>query len=264
MHKSDISSPPLTCAFAAEMRMQDGQSCFMHTHACTEVVWYRGCRGWLPQGAERLRYEDGSIAVYQPWLRHGDECEAGGTQLCIGISGAAEKLPPGMWQADDTTASVLEQIQATVDSYDDWREPRLNLLAGWLVFELQRQVAGEVVWGSGEPYHVVAARGILDTRFAEPLSVMEVAAKLQINVDYLRQLFVKWVGEPPIRYLIRKRLEAACDLLRLNQESNARIAERVGIPNPYYFSRLFRQRMGRTPSQYRAEYARGRSGKRTY
>jgi AraC-like DNA-binding protein len=85
--------------------------------------------------------------------------------------------------------------------------------------------------------------------------VAGVAAELGVGSDYLRQAFVKWVDEPPIRYLIRKRLEAACDLLRLNQEKTADIAERVGIPNPYYFSRLFRQRMGCTPSDYRARYA---------
>lgn len=256
MHKSEMSSAPSTCMFAAEMRMADGQTCFMHTHACTEIVWYRGCRGWLPQGDERLPYADGSLAVYQPWLSHGDECETGGTQLCVGVGGpAAEKLPPGMWRADESIVRVLEQIRVVLDSYDDWRQPRLNLLAGWLVFELQRHVASEPPRGPREPYHVAAARQILDTRFAEPLSVADIADELSINVDYLRQLFVQWVGEPPVRYLIRKRLQAACDLLRLNQGKTAAIAARVGIPNPYYFSRLFRQRLGVTPSDYRAQYA---------
>jgi AraC-like DNA-binding protein len=242
--------------FAVEMTMDDGQACFMHTHACTEIVWYRGCRGWLPQGDERLRYGDGSVAVYQPWLSHGDDCEKGGTQLCVGISGtAAEKLPPGMWRADEGTHRVFTQIQELLDSYDDWRQQRLDLLAGWLVLELQRQTASEPVPGLREPYHVAAARRILDTRFAEPLEIARIADELSINADYLRQLFVRWVGEPPIRYLIRKRLEAACDLLRLNQEKTADIAARVGIPNPYYFSRLFRQRLGTTPSRYRGRYA---------
>lgn len=256
MHKSEGAKDLLTCMFAAEMQMADGQTCFVHTHACTEIVWYQGCSGWLPQGDERLRYEDGSLAIYQPWLDHGDECEQGGTQLCVGISGeAAENLPPGMYRADPATNRVLAQIQEILDSYDDWRQQRLDLLAAWLVFELGRQLAGQPARGPRAPYHVAAARKILDTRFAEPLSIAEIATELSINVDYLRQLFVQWVGEPPIRYLIRKRLEAACDLLRLNQEKTADIAARVGIPNPYYFSRLFRQRMGTTPTEYRNRFA---------
>ena len=256
MHKSEIVKPSVTCMFAAEMTMADGQTCFMHTHACTEIVWYRGCRGWLPQGDERLPYEDGSLSIYQPWLSHGDECEKGGVQLCVGVRGAsAEGLPPGMWRTDEATERVFGQIQQVLDSYDDWRQSRLDMLVAWLVMELQRQIASEPVHGAREPYHVAVARQILDTRYAESLSIAKIAKQLSINVDYLRQLFVEWVGEPPLRYLIRKRLEAACDLLRLNQEKTTDIAARVGIPNPYYFSRLFRQRLGVTPTQYRARYA---------
>lgn len=242
--------------FAAEMTMKDGQRCGTHTHACTEIVWYRGCRGCLPQGGVRLYYEDGSVAIYQPGLEHSDECEKGGRQLCVGLSGGeAEELPPGMWRADEGTTPVLEQIARVMESYDDARQQRLNLLSDWLVMELKRQTSAEPAHHSGLPYHVEAARKILDTRFSEELTVVEIAEELSINPDYLRQLFVQWVGEPPIRYLIRKRLEAACDLLRLNQEKTAAIAARVGIPNPYYFSRLFRQRLGCTPSQYRNRFA---------
>jgi AraC-like DNA-binding protein len=235
----------------------------MHTHACTEIVWYRDCSGWLPQGEERLRYEPGSLAIYQPWLNHGDECEKGGSQLCVGISGGgADRLPVGMWQVDETTRNVLVQMCDGLDAHDHWRQKRLNLLSGWLTLELGRQFDNKLASESREPFHVEAARRILDTRYAESLSMTGIAAELSINADYLRQLFVEWVGEPPLRHLIRKRLEAACDLLRLNQESTAAIAKRVGIPNPHYFNRLFRQRLGTTPGQYRARYT-GSSQKRT-
>jgi len=53
-------------------------------------------------------------------------------------------------------------------------------------------------------------------------------------------------------------MEHACDLLRLNQETTTRIAARVSIENPYYFSRLFRHRFGIPPTQYRAQYTQQR------
>ncbi|MHC4884352.1 MAG: helix-turn-helix domain-containing protein [Planctomycetota bacterium] len=257
MHKSEVISDAARCEFAAELTMDDGQTCFMHTHACTEVIWYVDCSGWLPQGGDRLQYGPGSVAIYQPGEEHGDECENGGTQLCLGVTGGtAGELPAGMWLADELTDRVLVEIRQVLSTYDDWRQERLNALAAWLVLELTRQVSSEPVSGPQEPYHVTEAKRIMDTRFAEPLSIAEMAEDLRINVDYLRQLFVKWVGEPPMRYLIRKRLEAACDLLRLNQEKTADIAARVGIPKPHYFSRLFRQRMGVPPGQYRSQFAR--------
>ncbi len=236
--------------------MVGGQSCFLHTHACTEIIWYRGCTGILPQGDERLPYGDGDVAVYQPGILHGDECAAGGSQICIGVSGGRTgELQAGLWPADAPTRSVLTQLREQLDRHDEWRQERLNWLCGWLVLELRRQLDRHHAEGPRPPYPVVAARRIFDTRFAEPITIGGVAAELSINPDYLRQLFVQWVGESPVKYLIRKRLGCACDLLRLNQESNRQIAARVGIDNPYYFSRLFRQRFNMTPSHYRARYA---------
>jgi AraC-like DNA-binding protein len=258
MHTSESLTPPPQCLFAAELHMQDGQDCFMHSHACTEIIWFRGCKGWLLQHGERLRYSDGDIGIYQPGEEHGDACEAGGIQMCVGVNGSgAEKLAAGIWPADASTLTALERLRSELERHDAWQQGRLNLLSGCVVMELSRQIAAQAGESSRAPYAVQAARRIFDTRFSEPLTVAGVTAELGVGPDYLRQAFVKWVGEPPIRYLIRKRLDAACDLLRLNQEPAARIAERVGIPNPYYFSRLFRQRMGTTPTQYRNRHAGG-------
>ncbi|MBN1863887.1 MAG: helix-turn-helix transcriptional regulator [Victivallales bacterium] len=256
MHKSECLDIPLTCMFAVEMRMGEGQWCSMHTHVCTEIIWYRDCCGWLLQGQEKLRYEEGSIAVYQPWLSHGDECETGGFQLCVGIVGQAlETLPAGVWHADEGTTRVLQQFHDIASIHDSWRQQRLNLLVGWLFFELRRQIVEVSSHCAPEPYHVASAKRIIDSRFAEPLSIAGIAKELSINVDYLRQLFVKCTGEPPMQYLIRRRLDAACELLRLNQESIAVVASRVGIPNSYYFSRLFRKHLGIPPGEYRMRHA---------
>ncbi len=254
MHKSEKTQP--VCLFAAALRINSDQTGLMHTHACTELIGYRGCRGWLMQGGDRLRYEDGDIGVYQPGISHGDACDTGGIQLCVGIvGGRAEQLPLGVWPGDPRTQAVFDQIHAALDLRDEWHQERLNLLGGWLLVELLRQLAHTTAQALRDPYPVEAARRIIDTRFSEDLSMAEIAGELAIHPDYLRQLFVKWVGESPQRYLIRKRLDAACDLLRLNQESTASVADQVGISNPYYFSRLFHQRIGETPSHYRARYA---------
>jgi AraC-like DNA-binding protein len=256
MHESELTPPPPKCLFAAEMRVAAGQTCFPHTHACTELVWYRNCAGWLPQSGERFRYRDGDVGIYQPGVRHGDECERAGVQVCVGVTGAgAERLPAGLWRPDPATRAAFAQVAHALGRRDGQREARLDLLCGWLALELRRQLADPETGSSREPIQVTRARRLFDTRFAEDLSVAGVAAGLAIHPDYLRQVFLKWTGEPPMRYLIRKRLEAACDLLRLNQESTARIAERVGIPNAFYFSRLFRGRFGCTPTQYRTRYA---------
>lgn len=256
IHKSEAPIAPSACLFAAELRVAVGQTCFLHTHACTELVWYRNCAGWLPQGSERYRYRSGDIGIYQPGVRHGDECERAGVQVCVGVTGAGvEALPAGVWRADPAARAAFAQVVRAMGQRDAARQARLDLLCGWLVLELRRQLTAPAEDRARAPLAVTRARRLLDTRFTEGLSIAGIAAALAIHPDYLRQLFLKWTGETPMRYLIRKRLEAACDLLRLNQESTARIAARVGVANPFYFSRLFRGRFGCTPTQYRARYA---------
>ena len=235
--------------------MRAGQRCFMHTHACTEIIWYCGCAGWLPQGGERLRYRSGDIAIYQPGLVHGDECEKQGSQVCLGITGVrAQELIPGVWRADAGTRRACAQLRHELGRHDDGRQDRLDLLGGLVVLELHRQLAAHSPSSRPVPPHVRAAQQIFDNQFSKPLSIARVARDLSINPDYLRQLFLKHTGETPNHYLIRKRLECACDLLRLNQESTRQIAARAGIDNPYYFSRLFRTRYNLTPTEYRNRY----------
>jgi len=137
----------------------------MHTHACTEIIWYCGCEGWLPQGTERLRYRNGEIAVYQPGVLHGDECEKRGTQICLGVIGSgAEVLLPGVWHADKDTRKACEQLRRELGRHDDERQNRLNLLGGLLVLELRRQLAPHAATGQNEPPHVTEARRIFDTQ----------------------------------------------------------------------------------------------------
>lgn len=256
MHKSEVIHPPSKCLFAFKVRVAAGQTVILHSHACTEIVWYRRCTGWMPQGGERFRYRDGVVGIYQPGVMHGVECERAGVQVCVGVTGAgAEGLPAGVWRADQGTREAFAQVARAMERRDGLREERLDLLSGWLVLELRRLRAERAAGSTCESVHVTRARRIFDTRFAEHLSVAGVAAELVIHPDYLRQVFVKCTGEAPTHYLIRQRLEAACELLRLNQQSTAHIAERVGIANPLYFSRLFRNRFGCTPTQYRARCA---------
>ncbi|MCF7838917.1 MAG: AraC family transcriptional regulator [Candidatus Marinimicrobia bacterium] len=259
MHNSDQRAPPYINCFAVPISVKEARTCPMHSHACTEIIGYQKCRGHLRQADGCWPYHDGDVGVYQPGVDHADECEQGGVQFCVGVNGGrARALRPGAFRADRPTLHLLNLIQTELIRHDAGRAERLNLLSGLLVLELQRVQTTAAQTAASEPYHVAALRQILDTRFDEPLSISEIARDLRIHPDYLGRIFARATGEPPVRYLIRKRLEAACELLRLNQSPIAEVARLVGIENPYYFSRLFRQRYGLTPSAYRARHAGGK------
>jgi AraC-like DNA-binding protein len=63
--------------------------------------------------------------------------------------------------------------------------------------------------------------------------------------------FTSLVGEPPLAYLSRWRLETAAGLLQDTALGLAEIAARVGYESEAAFSKAFRRRFGRPPGAYR-------------
>ena len=67
-----------------------------------------------------------------------------------------------------------------------------------------------------------------------------------------RSAFRQHTGVSPNEYIIGQRISAACQLLSQTDKSVSAIAADVGYPDQYYFSRLFRKKMGMPPLKYRA------------
>ena len=65
--------------------------------------------------------------------------------------------------------------------------------------------------------------------------------------------FVGLVGEPPLRYLTRLRLQRAARLFRTTDSSVAEIARRVGYGSEEALSRAFKNRFGVSPSVARTQ-----------
>jgi len=67
--------------------------------------------------------------------------------------------------------------------------------------------------------------------------------------------FTLLIGEPPIRYLARQRLQTAAEQLRESQESIATIASGVGYVSEAAFSRAFKREFGMSPAAWRKDRA---------
>ncbi|MCF7817417.1 MAG: helix-turn-helix transcriptional regulator [Kiritimatiellales bacterium] len=72
-----------------------------------------------------------------------------------------------------------------------------------------------------------------------------------ISKDYLRHLFRHYADQSPMRTIITTRIEHAKDLLHNDELTVAMVAEECGFESIYYFSRLFKEVTGQTPSGFR-------------
>ena len=98
---------------------------------------------------------------------------------------------------------------------------------------------------------IARALTLLHERPAEPWTVEALAERLHQSRSGLSQRFVDRVGEPPIRYLTRWRMQLAAEWLRSSSLRISQIAQRVGYDSEPAFSRAFRRRMGVTPMEFR-------------
>jgi AraC-like DNA-binding protein len=100
--------------------------------------------------------------------------------------------------------------------------------------------------------HLLRAKDLMDRRFAEPLVVAELAATAYASPAHFARSFKRAFGETPHRYLQRRRIERAMDLIRATEAPLTQIALDVGFATPSSFTRAFHEVTGAPPSAYAA------------
>ncbi len=98
---------------------------------------------------------------------------------------------------------------------------------------------------------VTASIELLRRDWQRPHRLEELATAAGVSVTHFSTLFRRLTGFAPIDFLIRLRVRHACQLLDSTHLPVQEIAERVGYPDPYYFTRCFRRIMGCAPRSYR-------------
>lgn len=102
--------------------------------------------------------------------------------------------------------------------------------------------------------HLRRARDHLDRHFAENLNLDALAAVAGVSKYHFVRTFQAAYGETPIRYLTRRRIERAQDLLRNANLTVTEICMLVGFASLGSFSSRFTALVGESPTAYRARH----------
>ncbi|MCU6709135.1 response regulator [Paenibacillus sp. J5C_2022] len=94
---------------------------------------------------------------------------------------------------------------------------------------------------------------IVEERYASDLSLEGLAEQVYLSPNYLSHLFKKEKKISVNKYITLFRMNKAEELLRTTNRKIVDIARDVGYHNFPYFSSLFKNRFGVSPSQYREE-----------
>lgn len=98
---------------------------------------------------------------------------------------------------------------------------------------------------------VNVGKELIETQFANPIDMAEVARESQLSAYHFYRLFRAIHGISPYQYLIKTRLNWAATQIRTQRMPLSEIAEQAGFADIHSFSKSFKQHFGLSPSVYR-------------
>jgi AraC-like DNA-binding protein len=100
--------------------------------------------------------------------------------------------------------------------------------------------------------YLLRAKDFVDARYAEQITVEDLAAAAGLSRAHFSRMFSRTFGESPRAYLQSRRLERAAALLRYTDRSVADICVMVGLQSVGSFTTSFARVFGKPPAAYRA------------
>jgi AraC-like DNA-binding protein len=205
--------------------------------------------------------------------------------LCAGGGGAVSKFVCGYMTCDPhLSRPILNglppvfKVNVRADSSGHWLETSIlhlveeaasgrmgseamlaKLSEALFVDTLRRYVDGmpeqQSGWLAGARDPVVGrSLALLHGRVAHPWTIAELSEAVGISRSALVERFSRYLGEPPMTYLTRWRLQLAAESLKQTSRGVADIAADIGYESEAAFSRAFKREFGQPPGQYRNDH----------
>lgn len=151
---------------------------------------------------------------------------------------------------------IGRDIQKNVFSFDDINSDLFFELAERLITDqvsvfkqLQAVQAVKPATKRDLCRRLIRGREYIDSNFAQPLVIEQVASEAAISAFHFFRLFKKVFGVSPHQYILRKRLEAATHLLSAGATVSD-VAIECGFSDIFTFSKTFKKHYGVAPSSY--------------
>ena len=166
--------------------------------------------------------------------------------------------------ADSWVTTFLRAVVAESDQRRPGGEAVLERMSEMLFVEVLRRYIDtlppeQTGWLAGMRDAAIGrALSLLHERPAESWTVERLAEEAGLSRSSLHERFLNLIGQPPMQYLTRWRMQTASALLRDTAGTVAGIALDVGYESEAAFSRAFKREVGTSPGAWRREKRHGR------
>lgn len=270
---------PLSCStyLAYASKRQEPYSRFMHMHPDTvEMILITDGTGEYFIGNRTYRVNAGNLVICNSMVVHDEYLEEGNSAstICCGIrnltkSGLrANALIPDdavpvfpLHYHYDSLFPLMKAIFMMLNSAAEHRQTMAQDLTRVLLDYIDNNVLPmREAHCPPQDYTLTASvKAFIDDNFHKPIRLEALAQRYRVSSFYISHEFKKRYGYSPMDYLIKRRLGEAQTLLttadRLGSATSITdIAYQVGFNNLSHFQNYFKNKVGKTPGQYRNEY----------
>ncbi len=144
----------------------------------------------------------------------------------------------------------FQEIESNVQRESVPSTLRTGLAVHELLSAMALELAESALQGA-EAEPVERAMRVVEERYAEDITVDDLAGAANVSSSYLMRLFKRQMGTSPYNYLLRYRITKARELLAETDEPVAQIAREVGFSSESNFSYRFTKMVGQSPRAYR-------------
>ncbi len=99
--------------------------------------------------------------------------------------------------------------------------------------------------------YIKRAQEYIAMNYSNKISIAEVAQHIGLDRSYLYSLFNEHLNVSPQKYLIKYRMDKACELMLTTTLPISGIARSVGYDDPFLFSKTFKKIKGLSPRDFR-------------
>lgn len=221
----------------------------LHAHAFSEIVLYTRGKGALLFAGDERPMRARRLCLLPPGIAHGEFSTGGFGSIWVQFEGFQGREHEPIVVDDPAHGPCRHLMELLYHEY--LFDPRSAICRDALVL-LVGVVLRMAAPGEGDG-RVEAMKHLLIRNISNPdFRIRDDLFPGHGSPAALHGHFKKAVGMSPLQYLIDLRLRESLTLLRTPGMTLANVASQVGFRDPFHFSRAFKQKMGESPSQYRA------------
>lgn len=209
---------------------------------------------------------EGSCFILFPgeWHRYRPDKKTGWEEYWIGLAGdrVEQFLPLETFHPRHPVLSI-GLMPRLIDRYLELADIMRKAEAGYslriaalglqIIAEIQHRTLAANRLRDQSHHTIQRAKHYLASRNKQTVDIRTMARDLHVGYSWLRHTFRKKTGMSPKQYHLQLRINRAGYLLLNTSWKVKDIAEDLGFENHYYFMRLFRQKCGCTPSEWRKQ-----------